>query len=396
MSRARERPGTDRAADPDVLAAALADVCTSWEPERLHELIASLDGRPAAGSFLDVLDAIGADDRKRFGTGDVSAHDWQVARTRAAELDRARLAAMVDRLGARVTWAGADDYPESAMADADPFPGILMALGDLRVLAGAPRVAIVGTRTPTTAGAQFAFALGRDLARAGVAVVSGLARGIDGAAHRGALTVADAPVVGIVGSGLDVVYPHEHGELWHAVSARGVLLSESRLGARPLQHQFTRRNRLLASVAHVVVVVESAARGGSLSTAHHAEIRGRSLLAVPGGPWSSVSAGTNRLLRDGRAVQCLGTADVLAAVRRATERQLALPADLSDGRPEPGLVAARVLRALGWEVQTADHVAQRAVLPVAVARTVLSGLERDGWVRRAPHGWFQLAGNRPA
>jgi DNA processing protein len=225
-------------------------------------------------------------------------------------------------------------------------------------------------------------------------VVSGLARGIDGAAHRGALSAGSTPVLGIVGSGLDVIYPREHGDLWRDVAAHGVLLSEAPLGCRPEGHRFHQRNRLLAAAADAVVVVESAATGGSLGTAMHAREMERPLLVVPGGPWSAASAGTNELLRRGDTgtVMCLGLRDVLAALNDPPPA----PPPLADERPEPAPVASTVLRALGWDTLAIELIAQRARLPVAVTRTLLSGLEADGWVRRSPAGWFQVAGPKPA
>ena len=374
------------ASGPELAAALLCRVCAAWDPERFHELVVTA----GADGFAPAFEAIRAGSRARFGMQDVPDTDWGVAVRLAAEADPVRTARTLAANQVSVTWVGADGYPDGALADADPPPGVLMSRGDAAVLGSGSRVAVVGTRTPTVAGAQFAFALGRDLARAGVQVVSGLARGIDGAAHRGAITAAGAPVVGVVGSGLDVIYPAEHRDLWEAVAAHGLLLSETGLGQRPDKRRFTRRNRLLAALADVVVVVESAASGGSLSTARHALDRGRTLLAVPGGPWSPVSAGTNALVRSGQAKLCRSAADVLAELGRA-------PAPvLPDLRPEPGDVGARVLRALGWEVMSLDTLATRAGLPRVVTRTVLGGLERDGWVRHAPHGWFQVAGARSA
>src|SRR5262249_15322114 len=145
-----------------------------------------------------------------------------------------------------------------------------------------PRVGLVGTRRCTPTGKSVARQLGRELAACGVAVVSGLAIGIDGCAHQGALAARAAPPVGVVGSRLDVVYPKSHRRLWDDVAAAGVLLSEAPLGAPPEPWRFPARNRILAALSDVVVVVESHAAGGSMHTVRAAVDRGIPVMAVPG------------------------------------------------------------------------------------------------------------------
>src|SRR5690606_670101 len=159
---------------------------------------------------------------------------------------------------------GGRDYPPALAGDVEP-PAVLFRRGDPAVLTGL-RVAIVGTRRCSSTGAAVATELGRDLAAAGVAVVSGLASGIDAAAHRGALAAGGAPPIGVVGSGLDTVYPRGQERLWRDVAAAGVLLSEAPLGGAPERWRFPARNRVIAALADVVVVVESHRRGGSLHT----------------------------------------------------------------------------------------------------------------------------------
>ncbi|MFV0258063.1 MAG: DNA-processing protein DprA [Acidimicrobiales bacterium] len=194
----------------------------------------------------------------------------------------------------------------------DPEPPILAFVRGRSALASEPRrrVAIVGTRRCTTVGEQVARRLGAELAAAGVVVVSGLATGIDGAAHRGALAAAD-DVLAVVGTGLDTVYPRANRALWATVAERGAVLSEAPLGVGPERWRFPARNRLIAGLADAVVVVESHDRGGSLHTVDEAVARGRPVLVVPGAVTSSASAGSNRLLVDG-AVPVCSAADVLA------------------------------------------------------------------------------------
>ncbi|HWC10704.1 MAG TPA: DNA-processing protein DprA, partial [Acidimicrobiales bacterium] len=159
------------------------------------------------------------------------------------------------RAGARVLLRGADGYP-AGLVDDQEAPAVLFSRGDPAILS-ARRVAIVGTRQCSRYGADVARELGRDLAAAGVVVVSGLALGVDGAAHAGALEGHGAPPVAVVGSGLDVVYPRRHSRLWAEVGERGLLLSEAPLGARPEAWRFPVRNRVIAALAEAVVVVES-------------------------------------------------------------------------------------------------------------------------------------------
>ena len=270
-------------------------------------------------------------------------------------------------------------WPDVFHDDPEP-PALLFARGDLTALDG-PRVAITGTRRCTYTGRDLARELGRDLADAGVRVVSGLAAGIDGAAHGGALQ-GSAPPVGVVGTGLDVVYPRWHGELWHAVATRGLLLSEYPLGVGPERWRFPARNRLIAALADVVVVIESHASGGSMHTVDSALERDRTVMAMPGSVRSPASAGTNALLAAG-APPARDAGDVLVALgldARVGQR-VAAPT-------RPGGDAGAVLDALGWQTSTLEHIADRAGAPLGPVAVHLAGLERDGWLRERS-GWYE-------
>ncbi len=229
-------------------------------------------------------------------------------------------------------------YPPGLVNDPGA-PAVLFAHGDPSVLEERRRVAIIGTRSATPYGRQVAADLGRDLASAGVVVVSGLARGIDGAAHAGALGVADgdgAAPAAVVGTGLDVVYPTSNAKLWEEVVARGVVFSESPLGTLPRPKVFPARNRIIAALSDVVVVVESHHGGGSLYTVEAAARRGIPVAAVPGSVRSRASEGTNGLLVDG-CIPVRDATDVLVAVSLArSERPTPAPAP-----PATTLVAAR-------------------------------------------------------
>lgn len=199
--------------------------------------------------------------------------------------------------------------PEWPFEEEPDPPLLIFYAGDLGLLERPVSVAVVGTRRCTTVGRTVAFNFGRDLAAADVTVVSGLALGVDGAAHRGALD-AGGPVIGVVGSGIDVVYPGANRPLWNEVAASGLLLSEAPAGERPKRWRFPARNRLIAFLGQGLVVVESHQAGGALLTVDEAVDRGRPVFAVPGSVLSPASDGTNGLLIDG-ATPVRDAADVL-------------------------------------------------------------------------------------
>lgn len=181
--------------------------------------------------------------------------------------------------------------------ESDP-PLLVFYLGEIELLRSWPKVAVVGTRRCTSVGRSVAYDMGAGLVAEGVTVISGLALGIDGAAHRGCLDNGGRPI-GIVGTGLDVVYPGANRVLWSEVAASGLLMSEAPVGTRPERWRFPARNRLIASLCHATVVVESHERGGSLLTADECLERDRPVFVVPGSVTSAASDGTNALLVDG-------------------------------------------------------------------------------------------------
>ncbi len=277
-------------------------------------------------------------------------------------------------------------YPAALVDDIEP-PAVLFVRGQVEDLER-PRAAIVGTRRCTGAGAGVARELGRDLASSGVGVVSGLALGIDGAAHRGVLdaqaALADAgPPIGVVGSGLDVIYPTRHRALWTAVGESGVLLSETPLGVRPAAWRFPARNRVIAALADVVVVVESHAAGGSLHTVTEAERRDVPVLAVPGSVRSPASAGTNQLLAEG-CHPARDADDVLIALgltpgTRRTKRE---------HRAVPDAAGKALLEAFAWEPATLEQLVTRTGRSLGALAVSLEQLVSTGWVE-VQGGWYE-------
>lgn len=291
-------------------------------------------------------------------------------------------------LGIRVLLDDDADYPVALVGD-PVHPAVLFVLGDLSALT-ARRVAVVGTRNATQSGLATARELGEALADEGVTVVSGLARGIDGAAHRGVRVAGgDGRAVGVVGSGLDHPYPRQHTELWNWVGDHGLLVSEWAPGVAPTAWRFPQRNRVIAALAEVLIVVESRERGGSLITARLAADLGVEVMAVPGSPRSRASAGTNRLLVDG-AAPVTSVHDVMAMLGIDHRRQGTLP---FDPRPMPDHVQRRVLDACGPAPSSLDDIVVATSLPIHVVALAAARLERDGWLVEAG-GWFEIAGSR--
>ena len=286
-------------------------------------------------------------------------------------------------LGVQVLPYGHPLYPARLLDDPLP-PPVLFAKGDLSLLAGR-RVGVVGTRNATGAGRHSARQLGHDLAAADVHVVSGLARGIDGCAHQGVLAAeGEGRPIAVVASGHDVVYPREHRDMWAAVANCGLLLSEGPPGTAPEAHRFPLRNRIIAALSEVVVVVESREKGGSLLTASDALARDVPVMAVPGPVGRRAGAGTNQLLCDG-AIPVTGAADVLTHLSFHHQRDIAAPLDL---RARPRGADIPVYRLLQREPRTIDGVALALGGSLVEVAMTLARLESAGWIAQAD-GWFE-------
>jgi DNA processing protein len=265
-------------------------------------------------------------------------------------------------------------------------PPLLLMEGERPCAFEAPRVAVVGTRAATPHGLADARHLGAFLAAAGVTVVSGMAIGVDGEAHLGALSVAEAggggPAgpVGVLATGLDVVYPRRHQSLFDRVRRSGVLVSECAFGTLPEPGRFPVRNRIIAALADVVVVVEATLKGGSRITAERALDYGRPVLAIPGSRRNPSAAGCNALLADG-AHPLLDPTDVLLALglTAGARRGWSAPSPRRQLTPD----AARVERALGGEAAHPDDLAQRTGLGADAVALAVEELIHHGRVERS-------------
>ena len=317
---------------------------------------------------------------------------WQMLNLHDDEL-LARMEVALERARIGVTYIGRHDYPATLLTD-PARPSVLFFQGSLEHLAHR-RVGVIGTRGATASGRYMASHLGYDLAVNGVSVVSGLARGIDAWAHRGVM-VADsrqqhiAPPIAVVASGLDVVYPRDNLELWKWVAREGVVLSESPPGTAPEAFRFPLRNRILAALSEVIVVVESREKGGSMITVEEAMKRDITVMAVPGSPRNSSSAGSNLLLQQGCA-PVVSVDDVLVAL--GLDHRRCHP-HVYDSRPQPGEFDKRVIEAIGREALTLDQVMMRLgseLVPTAVA---LGRLESHGWLANNA-GWWEVLGQLP-
>jgi len=277
---------------------------------------------------------------------------------------------------------GSELWP-SELSDIEGPPEELWVRGDLDVLARRPRIAIVGTRAPTPYGSGQSERFARELAAAGFTIVSGLARGVDHAAHGAALAVQGGTIA-VLGCGVDRPWPA--GPMADAIAQRGVLLSEFHPGEAPRPHHFPLRNRVISGLSSAVLVVEAAHASGSLITARWAADQGRSVYAVPGRVDHPMSRGTHRLIREG-ALLVESPADVVRDLLGDEARCAA--ADDAAAKPPDGS-AARVLSELRGETLTSDELSRRLSLALASVLVDLVELEMAGHIVRVPGGAYRL------
>ncbi len=276
-------------------------------------------------------------------------------------------------------------YPPQ-LAEIAQAPLALFGIGDADLLR-LPQIAVVGARSASAQGMENAQAFAAELARRGFTITSGLALGIDAAAHRGALS-ADGLTIAVCGNGLDRVYPARNRELAHAIAARGLLLSEFPVGVPPLPEHFPRRNRIISGLALGVLVVEAARESGSLITARLAGEQGREVFAIPGSIHNPLARGSHALIREGaKLVETVD--DILAELApQLPAARAALGGGTNPADPVSDPDQAQVLLALGFETVALDHLVGRLGLPVERISAALLTLELEGLVSAGPGDTF--------
>jgi len=346
----------------------LLDALPGVGPRTVQELVRAAGSAEAALSDLALVEA-------RSGRAAAEA-----ARSNALVGDVRRALERADRMGMRTLLHTDADYPPALRNLADP-PPVLFLRGRAE-LVSVPAVVVVGARRATQRARRVASGLGAAVARRGVPVASGLALGVDGAAHEGALD-AGGPTVAVLGCGADLAYPPVHSALFRRILEKGLVISEFLPGTPALPHHFPRRNRILAALGRAVVVVEAGERSGALITVDHALDLGVEVWAVPGPIEDAACVGSNALLTDG--------ARPLVSVRGFVDTVLGpAPAEAADAGPEgPG-------RGLWGELaegaRSADELARATGLPPRRVLSLLAALELEGRVRRLPGLRFARAG----
>ena len=328
----------------------------------------------SAAAALDALPAIAA----AAGVPDYTVCPEGVVQ---AELKAGRAA------GARLLLQGDPDWPRviDDLADAPP---LLWTLGRLDLLQR-PMIALVGARNASSLGTRMAKAMAADLTAAGFVVVSGLARGVDAAAHLAALP---GGTIAVQAGGVDVIYPVENADLAHRIAAQGLRLSDMPMGMQPQARHFPARNRIIAGLSRAVVVVEAAAKSGSLITARNALDAHRDVLAVPGHPFDARAAGCNMLIRDG-ALLVRSAADVIEALGQPVSAAPGLPLDPPPAPPAPrrslretAALHNQILDRLGVSPLAEDQLIRDLGSPAPLVTPALVDLELDGRIARSAGG----------
>jgi len=319
---------------------------------------------------------------KRGGARDIEIPGDEEART---ELDA------LAELGGRMIASAESGFP-AGLAALEAPPPLIMVLGRAELLAE-EMIAVVGARNASALGRKFAATLAQDLGRAGLVVVSGLARGIDTAAHEGALATG---TVTVLAGGVDDIYPPENAQLYARIAREGAIVSEMPVGQKPQAKHFPRRNRIISGLSRGVVVVEAAEGSGSLITANFALEQGRDVFAVPGSPLDPRAKGTNRLIRDG-AILTEDASDVLDSLKdqiggafREPEAPVGRDADAA-GEAVPESIRRKIEELLGPSPVEIDELVRQAGAPVAGVLTVLLELELAGRLARHPGNRVSIA-----
>ena len=348
--------------------------------ERFARLRLARTDRIGPVAFTQLLTRYGSAERALAALPDLARKSGAASVPPPAEAVERELATG-QQIGARLVVLGDPDYP--AMLEAlDPPPPILWTRGRTELL-NRPSVAVVGARIASAGGQRIARGLAQQLGQVGHVVVSGLARGIDAAAHEGALATG---TVAVLGGGVDDIYPAEHADLYARIVDQGCVVSESPVGARAQARDFPRRNRIISGLSRGVVVVEAEIRSGSLITARLAAEQGRDVFAVPGSPLDPRARGPNELLRQG-AVLCEGIEDIERAFD--TLRTLRAPAPppliFDEGAADPAFLD-RVAALLSPTPTPRDEIARALDAPVGRVAAALLELSLTGRAELLPGG----------
>lgn len=342
-------------------------------PVTFHKLMAQ---HGTARAALDALPEVGAE----AGLKDLKP----IARDRVEKEYKAGR-----KMGARLAALGGTLY-SSRLAMIEDAPPLLWCLGDVDLLERSA-IALVGARNASALGQRLARAFAKGLGAEDQVVVSGLARGIDAAAHDAA---CETGTIAVVAGGVDVIYPKENAALYKRIAQEGLIVSEQPIGTQPQARHFPRRNRLISGLSRAVVVVEAAVKSGSLLTARDAADQGREVMAAPGHPFDGRASGCNQLLRDG-ATLVRNAEDILLAL--APEDAGPAPEAMSAPTSGPALPPAdelrgRILAHLGAAPLPEDQVIRALGLPAAAINSALVELEMSGQITRAPGGFLSLRG----
>ncbi len=298
------------------------------------------------------------------------------------------------KAGAELLCLGMPDYPPHLALIPDP-PPVLWAIGNSR-LAHRPAVGLVGARNASSLGQRMARILAEELGPAGYAITSGLARGVDTAAHEASLATG---TIAVLAGGVDTIYPRENRALWQQIAHRGLIVSEAPIGTAPQARHFPKRNRIISGISLGIVVIEGAAKSGSLITARNALDQGREVMAVPGSPLDPRATGCNMLLRDGAGLVRSG-ADVIEYLESAAQGVLDMPAPEPAPAPRPvpqpgPQFASPPPPALVDLLSTApipeDTLIRESGLPTPEAMALIFDLEMSGTITRHPGGLLSLA-----
>ena len=335
-------------------------------------------------TYFQLLSRFGSAEAALAALPDLARRGGGKAPRIASLADAEREIAAVAKAGAKQLFLGVPPYP-NLLAELEDAPPVITFKGHISLL-NKPTVAIVGARNASAAAVRFARTLAAGLADAGLVVVSGLARGIDGAAHQGAL---QGGTIAVIAGGIDSIYPPEHAELQERIASEGLLIAEQPPGVEPQARHFPRRNRIIAGLSLGVVVVEAAPKSGSLITARLALEQGRDVMAVPGSPIDPRAQGCNQLIRDG-AILVQSAADVVDTVKPFGQRDLwspappfqarAIAADASDAERHT------VEALLGPSPVPVDEIIRLSALTPAIVHTVLLELELGGRLERHAGG----------